>query len=230
MDERRNDDERRPRGVCGRRGEGTTRGAFILQGALATAAAVGVGAVRPYVESAFAQSDPSITGLRIEGGPGETKDLEILDFALTLELLEAEYYDRALDELTLTPAVAELAESIRDNEREHAELLQTAIEVLGGNPGRAPSFNFMFSEEAAFLELAQTLEETGVGAYNGAAPLLTSIQVQQVAGGIVQIEGRHAGAIKFQRGATIAPSFDEALDTNQVISRIAGFLGERQEL
>ena len=70
-----------------------------------------------------------------------------------------------------------------------------SIKQLGGKPIAKPTFVFPVSSQSSFLALASVLENTGVGAYNGAAPSLKSKQVLAAAGSIVQIEARHAAAI-----------------------------------
>ena len=51
-----------------------------------------------------------------------------------------------------------------------------------------------------FEKLAVTLEDTGVSAYNGAAPMIKSTEVLAAAGAIVQVEARHAAALRFLGG------------------------------
>jgi hypothetical protein len=76
-------------------------------------------------------------------------------------------------------------------------------------------------DEKSFLKLAQTLEDTGVSAYNGAGPSITSKEVLAAAGSIVQIEARHAAVIRQLRGNVPAPdAFDASLDTNQVLAAV----------
>jgi hypothetical protein len=88
--------------------KGMTRAAFILRGASAAGAVGGVGAVTPFVGRAFAQSG---------GGDGE-----ILNFALMLEQLEAEFYRRAA-RLPLSAEAKALARSFGRREQDHAETL-----------------------------------------------------------------------------------------------------------
>ena len=67
------------------------------------------------------------------------------------------------------------------------------IADLGGTPVKAPGVDFggAFANGKSFLKLAQTLEDTGVSAYNGAAPAIESTEVLGAAGSIVQVEARH---------------------------------------
>ncbi|HZI91884.1 MAG TPA: ferritin-like domain-containing protein [Thermoleophilaceae bacterium] len=185
---------------------GTTRRELMLRGALGVASVSGVAAVGPFVSQALGQSG------RI--------DVEIVQFALLLEQLEAEYYRRALREVPdLSPPVRRLAREIYDNESLHVETLNQLAVQLGSQPGEPPQFEFgdAVRSEQAFLGLAQTLEDTGVSAYNGAAPMVEQDDVLDAAGQIVQVEARHAALIRFERGEDITPgAFDKALSMSQV--------------
>lgn len=193
--------------------KGMTRNAFVLRSALAAGAVYGGGAVAPFVKEALSQE--------AEG------DVAILNFALTLEALEQAFYEEGLSQVSFSSDVQTLAEEIESNEAEHVDALTAAIEDLGGQPEEAPKFDFgdAFQDEDAFLELAQTLEDTGVSAYNGAAPQVESQEVLASAGAIVQIEGRHAALIRLQRGEDPAPTaFDETLDQQEVLDAVMPFI------
>lgn len=77
------------------------------------------------------------------------------------------------------------------------------------------------TDQASFLKLAYVLENTGVGAYNGAAPSLSNKKYLAAAGSIVQVEARHAAAIALLTGRAITPSgaFDEPLSKSQVLAK-----------
>jgi rubrerythrin len=185
---------------------GMTRGSFILKGALAAGAVYGAGAISPFVQQAFAQ--------------GEMGDIDILNFALTLELLEADFYRKGIAS-SLSAETMKLAELFGEQEQDHVDALTKTIGDLGGTPVESPTFKFPFTDEASFLELAQTLEDTGVSAYNGAAPAIESKEVLGAAGSIVQIEARHAAAIRLLRKQTPAPgAFDEALEKQAVLDAV----------
>jgi len=192
---------------------GMSRGAFLARGALATGALLGGSAVGPFVRRAVAQET---------GG-----DVDVLNFALTLEHIEAAFYTRAITKgRNMSGDTMRLVREIRDNETAHVDAITQTIKGLGGMPAAAPKVGFgnVFTSEKTFLKLAQTLEDTGVSAYNGAAPSIRSGDVLAAAGSIVQVEARHAALIRLMRGETPAPAaFDPALDQQKVLDAVMPF-------
>jgi len=181
-----------------------TRSAFLVRGALATSAVYGSGMVAPFVTRALAGSG----------------DAGILNVALTLEYLEAAFYKKAMG-LKLSGQAAKLAKELANHEQLHVEALKKAVKGLGGKPVKSPRFSFPITDEASFLKLAQTLEDTGVSAYNGAAPAISSKDILAAAGSIVQVEARHAAAIRLLRGQSPAPeAFDRTLDKAAVLKAV----------
>jgi hypothetical protein len=188
---------------------GMTRSSFIMRGALAAGAALGAGAVGPFVNQAFAA-----------GGMG---DIDILNFALTLEYLETDFYKTKGKSVGLSGQAKALAISFGDEEAEHVAALTKAIKAAGGKPVRKPQFAFPVSSSASFLKLAYTLENVGVGAYNGAGPSLQNKQYLAAAGSIVQVEARHAASIAVLTDMKITPNgaFDKPLSKKQVLAKAA---------
>ncbi|MFN8150338.1 MAG: ferritin-like domain-containing protein [Solirubrobacterales bacterium] len=194
--------------------EPISRSAFLLKGALAAGAVYGTGAVAPLVSRAFAQS-----------GGGSEGDIDILNFALTLEYLEADFYDVAQKELKLSGDMKSFAEEVGENEQDHVDALSDAITQMGGKPVAKPKFTFPLKDEKSFTDLAVTFEDTGVSAYNGAGPMIESKELLGTAGSIVQVEGRHAGAIRYMAGMSpVVSAFDETLDMDAVLKAVQPFI------
>jgi Ferritin-like domain len=194
--------------------KGVTRQSFLVRGALTAGAVYGLGTVGPFVRQAMAQ----------EGGG----DVEVVNFALTLEYLEAAFYQQALERVSgLSGDARTLATTIRENENEHVKALQGTVKALGGKPVKAPGVDFgdAFASQQSFLMLAQTFEDTGVSAYNGAAPAIKSKDVLGAAGSIVQVEARHAAAIRALNGEQPAEgAFDPALGAEEVLKAVQPFV------
>jgi hypothetical protein len=188
-----------------------SRGEVILKGALAAGAVYGALAVGPYVRRALAASG---------GG-----DVGILNFALTLEYLEAKFYKEAKSRVRANGELMSLIDLLASDEQQHVEALAATVKKLGGKPVAEPKFDFAYNGTSGFLRLAQTFEDTGVSAYNGAGPMIKSKEVLAAAGGIVQVEARHAAAIRLQNGAEPSPqAFDPPLDEMQVLKAVEPFL------
>lgn len=193
---------------------GMTREAFLVRSTLAAGAAYGALSATGLITSALA-----------DAGGG---DVEILNYALTLEFLETEFYVQAAKQVKGLPKYErDLTKELRDNESAHVDALAATIKKLGGKPVASPTFDFggAFASRAAYLKTANVLEDTGVSAYNGAAPLIESVDVLAAAGGIVQVEARHAAMIRLVRNKPPAPlAFDKASEMEAVLAAVKPFI------
>jgi hypothetical protein len=136
--------------------------------------------------------------------------LNVLNFALTLEYLEAEYYTTGINTLGLIPAGKDrdIFVTIEKHEVDHVAFLKAVIMSYGGTPVAKPTFdftaggNFMpFSDYEQFLVLAQAFEDTGVRAYKGqAGKLIAENDVLTAALQIHSVEARHASEVRRLRG------------------------------
>jgi hypothetical protein len=188
-----------------------SRGEMILKGALAVGALYGAASVAPFVGRALAMSG---------GG-----DVGILNFALTLEYLESTFYREAKRRAGASGELKSLIDLVARDEDEHVGALTETIKKLGGKPVAEPKFDFPYGNTKEFLQLAQTFEDTGVGAYNGAAPQIKSKEVLGAAGSIVQVEARHAAAIRLQNDQEPSPvAFDPTLDEAKVLKAVEPFI------
>lgn len=143
-------------------------------------------------------------------GQSTSNVLDVLNFALTLEYLEAEFYMQGLASSALNFGdTREFFESVRDNEVAHVAFLKSAIEGAGGTPVAKPTFDFSAkgafptwnSDLQTFLALSQAFEDTGVRAYKGqAGNLAGNPAVLTAALQIHSVEARHAAIVRRIRG------------------------------
>jgi rubrerythrin len=197
-----------------------TRGEVILKGALAAGAAYGLAAIGPFARQALAAT---------EGG-----DLEILNFLLPFEYLQADLYSRGKSErndygerMPLTGEWKELIGTILDEERQHVDALTKAIGKLGGKPVEKGSYAFAFRAPEAFFVIAGNLEKSAIGVYNGIIPEIKSKSLRELAASIVQVEGRHAAAVRTQVPEEPAPeAFDVGITKFSAVSSVEKFTGE----
>lgn len=154
----------------------------------------------------------TVLGVASTAAFGEGKKLphkiaEVLNFALTLEYLEDEFYRTALGTSNLIPSDNRATfETIGKHEAAHVEVLKGA---LGNTAVKKPEFDFtakgafedVFSNYKTFLALSQAFEDTGVRAYKGqAGHLMGDDEVLTVALQIHSVEARHAAEVRLIRG------------------------------
>jgi hypothetical protein len=157
-------------------------------------------------------------------------DADIFNFALTLEFLERDFYQMALDAGVLSGPALGVVTNLRDHEQAHVDAITAALLGAGATPVPKPEFTFppeSLASQEGVIQLASVLEPTGVGAYLGAAPMIQSPDLLEAAGTIAGVEGDHVVAIKNLQG--IVPpanvAFAQALTKEQVLAAIAPFLG-----
>ena len=178
------------------------------------AALVGVGATFAVATSgdprAFAQ--------------GSASDLEILNYALTLEYLEAEFYTQGIDAGILSGRELELVTPIRDHEQQHVTAITEAVQGMG-TPAEKPMFMFpegTFTDRTKFLTAASMFEELGVDAYHGQVANIQSPEVLGAAAAIAGVESRHAAILADLTGGNPFPAPFEDNKTMEQVLELAG--------
>ena len=166
-------------------------------------------------------------------GENKTKstggDLEIVNYALTLEYLEAEFYAEVIKSGVVTDkAVGEAAKMIGQNEQEHVDTLLATAKKLG-TPAKKPKTNFqpvIDGGEKMVLETAATVENLGAAAYLGQAGRIQSKEILAVALAIHTVEARHAAALNQIVGKSIVPdgAFAKPASMEEVLPQIKPFL------
>lgn len=196
----------------------TDRRAFLrmagLVGVGATLVAGGLGSV---VTSAIAAP-----------AAGDAGDLEILNYALTLEYLESDFYTTGLAKKLVSGRELELITEIADHESAHVTAVTALIKQLGGTPVAKPAIKYpdeTFKDKAGFLKAASTFEEVGVTAYHGQVGLIKSGDVLGAAASIAGVESRHAAVLaSLMGGAPFPAPIEKQRTKDEVLAIVKPFL------
>ena len=189
----------------------------------------GVGAGAVLGGTAFAGALPALAGAA--GIPAS--DIAILNFALTLEYLEAQFYAEANQNKFLKGEYVRFSAVVAQHEASHVAFLK---KVLGSKAVAKPKFDFKDSvtDQAKFAATAQALEDTGVHAYLGQVPNIKAKAVLVGAGRILPVEARHASWIRDIRfsGGTSSPEtpapagFEDGFSKSKILAAVkaTGFI------
>jgi hypothetical protein len=128
-----------------------------------------------------------------------SKDLDILNYALTLEFLEAGFYQAVLNSDVSPPSqlIAEAVQTFGEHEQQHVDALTATVEQMGGTPAEDPNGDFesVLKDAETILSTAARVENVGAAAYLNEAPQIESPEVLAAALSIHTVEARHAAAL-----------------------------------
>lgn len=175
-------------------------------------------------------------------GSGEASsggDIDIVKYALTLELLEEDLYKQVLDsgELGSGPLL-ELTKEVYENEQEHVLALTSLVEQLGSNPVAAPKTDFksvLEGGEPEILKVSAMVENLGASAYLGQADKIQTPEILSAALSIHTVEARHAARFNelagngFMtgdelRGSVPDGAFAKPMTMEEVLERVQPFV------
>jgi len=170
---------------------------------------------------------------------GMKEDLAVLNYALTLEFLEARFYKQVIASgIVKDPKVGAIATKFGETEQEHVDALKATITKLGGTPVKAPATVFEKTLEKglmAVLNAAADVENLGAAAYLGAAGRITNKEVLAAALSIHSVEARHAAALNQLlgrgfggkgglKGTLPDGAFGKGMDEASVLAAVKPFL------
>lgn len=160
-----------------------------------------------------------------------TDDLDVFNYALTLEHLENAFYRDGLKQFGAAAfEKAGFDSDVRKNlvrigkhEQDHVDAITAAITAAGGVPVKEATYDFGYNDVKGFLGVAQALEKTGTQAYTGAAPYIASKDLLTAALTIHGIEARHSSYLNDITGVEVPfpASLEPGLTRDEVLA-IAG--------
>jgi hypothetical protein len=178
-----------------------------------------------------------------------TSDVDILNYALRLERLEASFYTVGLSKFAATDfANANFAktltatqvanaytyiQTIQQHEMSHVSQITAAIMGMGGTPVATDCYGFQpygddnktFLNADSFMAIAMVLENTGVMAYDGAIGLVQSATLRTTAATIATVEARHAAYLNQLNGVIPFPAaYDTAATATTILTAASAFL------
>ncbi len=192
-------------------------GAFVL-------AACGSSSSSSSSTTASTAAAPATTGTTASSSG--TGDVAILNYALTLEYLETEFYEKVVAAGLFKGKVGALVATFGRQEASHVTALKAAVMKLGGTPAAKPEGKFPITTAAAVAELAYTVENLGASAYLGQAGNIQSPEVLASALAIHSVEARHAATLGTLVKKSVTPdgAFAKPADMSTVLAAVKPFL------
>ena len=158
--------------------------------------------------------------------------VDVLNYALTLEYLEAEFYRQGNNADLLDGKAKKYLDTIQKDEEAHVVAIKDVIKSLGEKPVDAPQVDFggAFKNKASYLETAYVFENLGVSAYLGAAPsLFKEKALLSAAASIFGVEARHAAILgelagKKAEGGVYMGAFETPASRDKVLRAASPFI------
>jgi len=201
-----------------------TRRRFLAVGGGSAAAAA-------FLAACGSDDDTTTMSTAAQTGGSETEqfgkgDIGILNYALTLEYLEAAFYADVVKSGLFKGSDLATIRKFGEEEAEHVTALTAAVKQMGGKPAPKPKTEFPLESAMSVLELAGTVENLGAAAYLGQAANIRSPEVLASALAIHSVEGRHAAALNSLLGKSITPdgAFAKPADAKTVLKSVEPFI------
>ena len=155
-----------------------------------------------------------------------TGDIAILNYALTLEYLEREFYAKVVASGLFSGKVGSLIKEFGSQEATHVEALKGAVSKMGGTPAANPNGKFPITSATQVAGLAYTVENLGAAAYLGQAGNIQSPEVLATALAIHSVEARHAATLGTLVKKSLTPDgpFAKPDDMSMVLAAVKPFL------
>jgi rubrerythrin len=199
---------------------------FLKLAGSAGAASFGAFVLAACGSSRKAASTAATTASTATGTASGSGDVAIANYALTLEYLETEFYEKVDASGLFRGATASLIKEFGDQELTHVEALKGAVTKLGGMPAEKPIGKFPIENATQVAGLAYTVENLGASAYLGQAAKIQNAELLAAALAIHTVEARHAATLGTLVKKSITPdgAFAKPADMSTVLAAVKPFL------
>jgi rubrerythrin len=172
-----------------------------------------------------ATSAGAATATQTEPATSATGDLAIVNYALTLEYLESQFYRKVIDSGLFSGSTLATLKTFGAQEDEHVKALKAAAQMLG-TPAPEPTGKFPLKNATQVASLAAAVENLGASAYLGQAPLIKSPEILAAALAIHTIEARHAATLNTltKQNPTPDGAFAKPMTMSQVLAAVKPFI------
>jgi hypothetical protein len=202
---------------------GKTMGsAAAASGLAAFIAACGGSSSSSTPSATSATASATTTGAGTTNGSG---DLAIVNYALTLEYLEAEFYSKVVHSGLFSGSTLAMLKTFGAEEQQHVAALKTVAKSLG-TPAAKPTGKFPLTSAASVTKLAATVENLGAAAYLGQAGNIKSKEILAAALAIHTVEARHAATLNIVLKLSPTPdgAFGKPMTMDQVLTVVKPFI------
>jgi hypothetical protein len=171
-------------------------------------------------------SGTTATSSSSSSSSGGNGDLKIVNYALTLEYLEADFYAKVVKSGLFKGSQLDTIKQFGDQESQHVDALTATVKKLGGTPAAKPQTKFPLKDAKSVLKLAATVENLGASAYLGQAGSIQNKEVLAAALSIHTVEARHASALNTLLGKDVTPdgAFAKPASMSDVMSKVKPFI------
>jgi hypothetical protein len=159
-------------------------------------------------------------------GGANSGDIAIVNYALTLEYLETEFYKKVVKSHLFSGPTQSLLQTIAAQEQQHVDALKGAAVKLGGTPVAKVVGKFPVTSATQVAKLAAVVENLGASAYLGQAANIVSPEILASALAIHTVEARHAAILNTLNKLSITPdgAFAKPADMATVLAAVKPFL------
>jgi rubrerythrin len=199
---------------------------FLKMAGSAGAASFGAFVLAACGSSSSSSKSASTAAATSTTASSATGDIGILNYALTLEYLETEFYSKVVAAGLFKGKVGSLIKTFGAQEASHVAALKAAVTKLGGMPAADPMGKFPITSATQVAELAYTVENLGASAYLGQAAKIQSPEVLASALAIHSVEARHAATLGTLVKKSVTPqgAFATPADMSTVLAAVKPFL------
>jgi hypothetical protein len=199
---------------------------FLKKAAKGVGSAAAASGLAAFIAACGSSSSSSTAtaGQATAGGSGHG-DLAIVNYALTLEYLEAQFYAKVVESGLFNGSTLSTLKMFGSEEAEHVAALKAVAKKLG-KPAAKPTGKFPLTSAASVAKLAATVENLGAAAYLGQAPHIKSQEILAAALAIHSVEARHAATLNTLTKMSPTPdgAFGKPMTMSQVLAVVKPFI------